>query len=109
MDHKKGLDRCMPLVYIAGMRKAVALSPSKLVRWRKKNGYSQIRLGKALGVSTITVYRWEKGMRGIPPFLHLALKYLETEGGSVKEQREKGAQKTSMKGGKPHGKDQGSV
>jgi len=65
--------------------------PSGLVKWRKKNGYSQIRLGKVLGVSTITVYRWEKGMRQIPSFLHLALKYLEIKGGDAepKEQKKK--------------------
>jgi len=53
------------------------LTPTDLLNWRKKNNYSQISLGKALGVSTITVYRWEKAMREIPSFLHLALKYLE--------------------------------
>ena len=58
-----------------------ALKPSDLVNWRKKNCYSQIKLGKELGVSTITVYRWEKGMRAVPSFLHLALKYLEKKGG----------------------------
>lgn len=63
------------------MKDKIKLKPSSLVKWRKKNGYSQIKLGKTLGVSTITVYRWEKGMRAIPSFLHLALKYLEEEGG----------------------------
>lgn len=59
------------------------MNPSELVKWRKKNGYSQIKLGKALGVSTIAVYRWEKGMRRVPAFLHLALKYLEQKGGEM--------------------------
>jgi len=83
------------------------MSPSKLIRWRQKNGYSQIKLGKALGVSTITVYRWEKAMRGMPPFLHLALKYLEMEGGDAqeKEKKRKDVSKTNMKGGKSYGKD----
>ena len=57
------------------------MKPTALVKWRKKNGYSQITLGKALGVATITVYRWEKGMREIPSFLWLALKSLERKGG----------------------------
>jgi len=57
------------------------MKPSELLKWRKQNGYSQITLGKALGVSTITVYRWEKAMREIPSFLHLALRCLELEGG----------------------------
>lgn len=60
------------------------MKPSDLVTWRKRNRYSQIKLGKALGVSTLTVYRWEKAMRSIPSFLHLALRCLELEGGEKK-------------------------
>lgn len=75
------------------------MKPSELLMWRKKNGYSQIKLGKALGVTTITVYRWEKGMREMPPFLHLALKYLEG-GEQQKGIKGKGAKKKSnSKGG----------
>jgi transcriptional regulator with XRE-family HTH domain len=59
------------------------MKPSELIKWRKRNGYSQIKLGKALGVSTITIYRWEKAMREIPSFLHLALRCLELEGGEL--------------------------
>lgn len=70
------------------------LNPSELLQWRKKNGYSQISLGKALGVSTITVYRWEKEMREIPSFLHLALKYLELKGGEQKKVKSKGKKKS---------------
>lgn len=72
--------------------KEFKLNPSELLQWRKKNNYSQIALGRVLGVATITVYRWEKGMREIPSFLHLALKYLETKGG---EPLPKGKRKTS--------------
>lgn len=64
------------------------MSPSDLVKWRKKNGYTQIKLGKILGVSTITVYRWEKGMREIPSFLHLALECLEMKGGEKPKKSE---------------------
>lgn len=60
------------------------MKPSELVKWRKKHGYSQIRLGKELGIATLTVYRWEKALRAIPPFLHLALRCLELEGGEKK-------------------------
>ena len=81
------------------------VTPLELVQWRKKNGYSQIKLGKALGVTTITVYRWEKGMRAIPSFLHLALNYLALKGGGTKKVKERDVPKTSMKGGKPNGKD----
>ncbi len=84
------------------MDERARLTPSEVLNWRKKNGYSQITLGKALGVSTITVYRWEKDMRAIPSFLHLALKYLELKGGSTKIVKRKDVPKTSMKGGKIH-------
>jgi len=65
----------------------MSIKPSSLKKWRKKNGLSQIKLGKALGVSTITVYRWEKSMRAIPPFLHLALESLESKGKKSKKER----------------------
>ena len=86
------------------MKKLKTLSPSALVEWRKRNDYTQIKLGKVLGVSTITVYRWEKGMREVPSFLHLALKYLETKGGGAWKKKSKGVTKTNIKGGKKHGK-----
>ncbi len=47
-----------------------------------------------MGVSTITVYRWEKEMREIPSFLHLALKYLELKGGEQKKVKSKGKKKS---------------
>ena len=52
-----------------------------LKRWRKINGYSQARLAKSLNVAVMTISRWETGARAIPPFLHLALRFLELEGG----------------------------
>ncbi len=72
------------------------MKPIELIKWRKKNGYSQIRLAKALGVITQTVFRWEKGKRAIPPFLHLALKCLELKRGELEKQgrRKKGSKKT---------------
>jgi DNA-binding XRE family transcriptional regulator len=86
------------------MNERARLTPLELVKWRKQNGYSQITLGKALGVSTIAVYRWEKGMRAMPSFLHLALNYLELKGGEAKKVKRKDVPKSSMKGGKKHGK-----
>jgi DNA-binding XRE family transcriptional regulator len=84
--------------------RSIPMTAQELVEWRKKNGYSQIALGKVLGVSNITVYRWEKGMRAIPSFLHLALNYLELKGGEGKKVRKRDVLKTSKKGGKPNGK-----
>ena len=60
------------------------MEPNVLVRWRQERGYTQSELGQKLGVTKTTVYRWEKAMREIPSFLHLALRCLELEGGEKK-------------------------
>ena len=59
------------------------VTPKELKAWRHKNDYSQGRLAKILGVIPLTVSRWELGVREIPSFLHLALKWLEKEGGEL--------------------------
>ena len=53
------------------------MTKEELKQWRAENGYSQGRLAKALGIASMTVTRWEMGIRSIPPFLHLALQALE--------------------------------
>jgi transcriptional regulator with XRE-family HTH domain len=58
------------------------MTRDELREWRTGNGYSQARLAKALGVASMTVTRWEMGIRSIPPFLHLAL--IALEGGDHK-------------------------
>lgn len=55
-----------------------------LKNWRKQNGYTQRALADALGVSNVTVARWETGVRDIPSFLGLALEALEARGGEKK-------------------------
>jgi len=60
---------------------------TELQSWRKQNGYSQSQLAKALGVITITVSRWERGEREMPPYLHLALKSLRRKGTEIKAGR----------------------
>ncbi|MBM4294620.1 MAG: helix-turn-helix transcriptional regulator [Deltaproteobacteria bacterium] len=50
---------------------------SELRTWRQKWGFSQAKLSKALGVSTMAVAYWEWGQRRIPPLLPLALEALE--------------------------------
>ncbi len=74
------------------------MTPEDLKTWRKSNGYKQATLAYALGVIPLTVTRWETGARQIPPFLHLALRCLELEGGEPIE----GIQK--QKGGTSDGK-----
>ena len=57
------------------------MTSEALQAWRKKNKYSQSQLAKALDVIPLTVSRWERGVREIPSFLHLALKALDKKGG----------------------------
>lgn len=64
------------------------MEPKDLIEWRKRNKYSQAKLAKVLGVDVMTVSRWERGLRdrkGIPPFLHYALQWLELKGGEQVE------------------------
>lgn len=63
------------------------MTGSALKAWRKRNKYSQSQLAKALGVIPLTVSRWERGVREIPSFLHLALECLElkTKGKKTKK------------------------
>lgn len=63
------------------------MTGKELQAWRVKNRYSQTQLAKALGVITLTVSRWEREDRAIPPFLHLALKSLPKKGGEIRKGR----------------------
>ena len=72
------------MAYIATM------TPIDLKEWREANGYSQSGLAEALSVHTMTVSRWERGVRVMPPFLHLALNCLEMQvKGKTKKRKEK--------------------
>jgi len=61
------------------------MHPDELTAWRKSKGFTQAELGEILGVKKTTVYRWEKNMRIIPPFLHLALECLEKKRDEFKD------------------------
>jgi transcriptional regulator with XRE-family HTH domain len=78
------------MVYIVAMR------PDELKRWRQRIGCSQAQLARVLSVDVMTISRWERGVREIPSFLHLALGYLELKGVEIKERK----QKIKRKGGK---------
>ena len=89
------LDLIIPMVYITPMTK------DELKTWRADNGYSQAKLAKALGVASMTVTRWEMGIRSIPPYLHLALKALE--GGETESGVRANRKKRTGKEDKRHG------
>lgn len=61
------------------------MTAEDLKKWRNENGYSQSRLAERLNVATMTISRWETGARTIPSFLLLALKALECERKTGKE------------------------
>jgi DNA-binding transcriptional regulator YiaG len=67
------------------------VTPQELKAWRKQNGYSQSQLAKVLGVIPFSVSRWERGLREIPSFLHLALECMEKKKGG--EEKAKGKKK----------------
>ena len=48
-----------------------------LKNWRKRWGVTQNELARLLGIYQETVSRWERGKRGIPSHLSLALDALE--------------------------------
>ncbi|MGD0234062.1 MAG: helix-turn-helix transcriptional regulator [Syntrophorhabdales bacterium] len=78
------------------------MTPDRLKTWRTKHGYTQVTLAEALRVIPITVSRWERGIREIPSFLHLALEALERRGGE-KKPRDKAKKKKTRKEVKAHG------
>ncbi len=92
----KNSDKYKPMDYI------LTMTNDELKKWREVNGYSQARLAKALAVAVMTVSRWERGVRAIPPFLGLALRWLEVEGGELEAMGRK--RKKTRKENKRHGK-----
>jgi len=53
------------------------MTPEELKKWRIEKGFTQHDLAEGLGVSNVSVCRWETGVRAIPSFLLLALETLE--------------------------------
>lgn len=43
---------------------------------RKRLGYSQAALAYMLRVDVMTVSRWERGVREIPPYMHLLMDHM---------------------------------
>lgn len=67
----------------------LTMTPKELKQWREANKYSQNKLAELLSVHIMTVSRWERGAREIPPFLKLALDYLELKGERPKPKKPK--------------------
>ena len=65
------------------MTYTITMTHNELKKWRTEHNYSQSQLAKALGVHVMTISQWERNIRTIPPFLHLALRCLELEGGET--------------------------
>lgn len=61
------------------------MTAEDLKKWRSDHGYTQVTLAQALSVHFMTISKWERGVREIPPFLHLALGALECKRKEVKE------------------------
>lgn len=59
------------------------MSPKELTAWIEASGYNRKELAEILGVSNVSVSRWEHGTREIPSFLALALECLEKKGGKT--------------------------
>lgn len=72
------------------------MHPDELTEWRKSRGFTQTELGEILGVKKTTIYRWEKNMRIIPPFLHLALEYIEMKGDEFRDKGLKTKKETEV-------------
>ena len=56
-----------------------ATARADLRTWRLLHGLSQRALAAELGVTMLTVQRWEAGTRSVPAFLYLALRELERQ------------------------------
>jgi transcriptional regulator with XRE-family HTH domain len=49
------------------------MKADELKQWRENWNLSREELARELKTTSVTIWRWEKGLRGIPPYLHLAL------------------------------------
>lgn len=52
------------------------MTPAELQQWRQQAGLSQVGLSALLDVHPLTISKWERGERSIPPYLWLALEAL---------------------------------
>jgi DNA-binding transcriptional regulator YiaG len=55
----------------------ISMTGEDLKSWREQWGITQAELARLLGTYQETISRWERGVRGIPSYLALALEALE--------------------------------
>lgn len=59
------------------------MTGDELKGWRKRNNFTQQKLGLELGVARQTVLTWEQSSQSLPRMLVLALRALESGGSEV--------------------------
>jgi hypothetical protein len=69
---------------LPSLRPPFVFMPDELMAWRKRFGLNRPQLAELLGMGTgraahNTIQRWEAGVHRIPPYLRLALKWLERQ------------------------------
>jgi DNA-binding XRE family transcriptional regulator len=52
------------------------VTPELLTKWREEHHWTPAELADKLGVSTMTIRRWEAGAVRLPPYLGLSLNWL---------------------------------
>jgi DNA-binding XRE family transcriptional regulator len=73
---------------------SINMTGDDIRKWRMKNGYTQGQLAEVLGIAALTISRWERGDRDIPPYLHITLKCIPKRGGEIRKAgRPKGSTK----------------
>ncbi len=63
------------------------MNPAELRAWRKARRWRQVDLGDRLGISSLTVWRYENGEQAVPVWLPLALRGIEAvdDGATLRE------------------------
>lgn len=74
-----GAERARQTAVARDLAASRASAAASLRDWRKARHLSQQKLADLLGVTWLTVQRWEAGSHTIPGYLQLALRELERE------------------------------
>lgn len=61
---------------------------SELRAWRRSHGLTLKQLAGVLGIGWVTLQRWETGGQSVPPYLHLALRQLESDAAPPRPSKE---------------------